>query len=69
LDDLSSREAVLVTIAGSFAPAAMFAATHPSRTVALVVLEGCANDPIAEHADVMDTDEAVAATVAMWGTG
>jgi class 3 adenylate cyclase len=69
LDDLGSREAVLVTIAGSFAPAAMFAATHPSRTVALVVLEGCANDPIAEHADVMDTDEAVAATVAMWGTG
>ena len=69
LDDLGSREAVLVTIVGSFAPAAMFAATHPSRTVALVVLEGYANDPIAERADGLDPDEVVAATVAMWGTG
>jgi class 3 adenylate cyclase len=69
LDDLGSREAVLVTIVGSFAPAAMFAATHPSRTVALVVLEGYANDPVAERADGLDPEEVVAATVAMWGTG
>src|SRR6516164_3909912 len=39
LDDLGSREAVLLAIAGAFAPAALFAATHPTRTTALVVLE------------------------------
>ena len=42
LDDLGSREAVLVAIGGAFATAALFAATHPSRTTALVVLEGYA---------------------------
>ena len=43
LDDLGSREAVLVAIDGAFATAALFAATHPSRTTALVVLEGYAD--------------------------
>ena len=43
LDDLGSREAVLLTIGGSFATGALFAATHPSRTTALVVLEGYAS--------------------------
>ena len=43
LDDLGSREAVLLAIAGALAPAALFAATHPSRTTALVVLEGYAD--------------------------
>ena len=43
LDDLGSREAVLLAIAGAFATAALFAATHPSRTTALVVLEGYAD--------------------------
>jgi pimeloyl-ACP methyl ester carboxylesterase len=38
LDDLGSREAVLVASDAAFAPAALFAATHPSRTTALVVL-------------------------------
>ena len=42
LDDLGSREAVLVAIDGALAPAALFAATYPSRTTALVVLEGYA---------------------------
>ena len=32
LDDLGSREAVLVAVDGAFATAALFAATHPSRT-------------------------------------
>ena len=50
LDDLGSREAVLVAIDGAFATAALFAATHPSRTTALVVLEGYA-DPLAERTD------------------
>ena len=43
LDDLGSREAVLLATIGAFAPAALFAATHPSRTTALVALEGYAN--------------------------
>ena len=43
LDDLGSREAVLVASNGAFAPAALFAATHPSRTTALVVLDGYAD--------------------------
>jgi class 3 adenylate cyclase len=58
LDDLGSREAVLLAIAGAFAPAALFAATHPSRTTALVVLEGTA------LAGGVDPE-----LVAMWGTG
>src|SRR4051812_42872191 len=39
LDDLGSHEAVLLAVAGAFATGVMFAATHPSRTTALVVLE------------------------------
>ena len=62
LDDLGSREAVLVAVAGGL-PAALFAATHPSRATALVVLEGFAH-PIAES-PAQHPEEAVA----MWGTG
>ena len=43
LDDLGSSEAVLVVIVSAFAMAALFAATYPSRTTALVVLEGYAD--------------------------
>ena len=43
LDDLGSSEAVLLAVDGAFATAALFAATHPSRTTALVVLEGFAD--------------------------
>ncbi len=43
LDDLGSSEAVLLTVDGAFATGALFAATHPSRTTALVVLEGYAD--------------------------
>ena len=53
LDDLGSREAVLLAFDGAFATAALFAATHPSRTTALVVLEGYA-DPMAERTDGLD---------------
>jgi class 3 adenylate cyclase/pimeloyl-ACP methyl ester carboxylesterase len=68
LDDLGSREAVLIAVAGAFAPAALFAAAHPSRTAALVVLEGFA-DPIAATADGRTREEIRDAFVAMWGTG
>jgi class 3 adenylate cyclase len=68
LDDLGSREAVLLAIDGALGPAALFAATHPSRTTALVVLEGYA-DPLAERTDGPDLEEILAAWVGMWGTG
>jgi len=68
LDDLGSREAVLLAVDGALAPAALFAATYPSRTTALVVLEGYA-DPLAERTNGMDAQEARAAMAAMWGTG
>src|SRR6516165_10105657 len=68
LDDLGSREAVLVACAPAFATGALFAATHPSRTTALVVLEGYA-DAMAERADGFDPKEVLAAVAAMWGTG
>src|ERR1700722_6742908 len=35
VDDLGSREAVLVASNAAFAPAALFAASYPSRTTAL----------------------------------
>jgi class 3 adenylate cyclase len=68
LDDLGSREAVLVAVDGAFAPAALFAATHPSRTTALVVLEGYA-DPASQASTAIDPEEIRAAMFAMWGTG
>ncbi len=68
LDDLGSREAVLVSFGGAIASAALFAATHPSRTTALVVLEGYAH-PITERTDGVDAEELLAAMALMWGTG
>jgi class 3 adenylate cyclase len=69
LDDLGSKEAVLVAIAGSFATATLFAATHPSRTTALVALESFAADPFAERNTGPTREELIATMVAMWGTG
>ena len=69
LDDLGSaakRSSLRSTAA--FAPAALFAATHPSRTTALVVLEGYA-DPLAERTEGCDPEETRRCHVAMWGTG
>jgi pimeloyl-ACP methyl ester carboxylesterase len=66
LDDLGSTEAVLLALDGALATAALFAATHPSRTTALVVLEGYAD---ASNRAELVKDEAVAAMVAMRGTG
>ena len=69
LDDLGSREAVLVAFDGAFATAALFAATHPSRTTALVVLEGYADSVAELTTDALTSEEITAAMVAMWGTG
>ncbi len=69
LDDLGSREAVILALVdGAFAPAALFAATHPSRTTALVALEGYA-DARAERPSGLTLEDIVAAIAAMWGTG
>jgi class 3 adenylate cyclase len=68
LDDLGSREAVLVAPNAAFAPAALFAASHPSRTTALVGLEVYA-DPMAEPFDGVTPEEFFDAMVAVWGTG
>ncbi len=68
LDELGSREAVLVAIAGTIAPAALFAAAHPSRTTALVMLEGFA-DPVSGSTDGLTHEEIRDAFFAMWGTG
>jgi class 3 adenylate cyclase/pimeloyl-ACP methyl ester carboxylesterase len=61
LDDLGSRDAVLLVSSGTLATGALFAATHPSRTIALVVLEGYTARPAHE--------EITAAFIAAWGTG
>ncbi|WP_445160545.1 adenylate/guanylate cyclase domain-containing protein [Mycobacterium sp. Dal123C01] len=68
LDDLGSSEAVLVSMSGTLAPAALFAATYPSRTTALVVLEGYA-DRLADRTEGPTPEEVFAAMAAMYGTG
>jgi class 3 adenylate cyclase len=68
LDDLGSHQAVLVAVTGGLPAAVLFAATHPSRTSALVVLEGYP-DPMAERIEGADPEETIAAFSAMWGTG
>jgi pimeloyl-ACP methyl ester carboxylesterase len=65
LDDLGSREAVLLAGAPAFATGALFAATHPSRTTALVVLDGYAH----AGGTAFVRDEAHAAFARMWGSG
>jgi class 3 adenylate cyclase/pimeloyl-ACP methyl ester carboxylesterase len=68
LGDLGSSEAVLVAVGGALATAALFAATHPSRTTALVALQVFAN-PLAERTDGLTTKDLFDTAVAVWGTG
>ena len=68
LDALGSREAVLLASDGGSATGALFAATHPSRTTALVVLEGYAQG-MAKRTDGVELKEFAAGMVAAWGTG
>jgi class 3 adenylate cyclase len=67
LDDLDIRETILVAADGALATAALFAATHPSRASALVVLEG--SGQLADAPDGTTPDEMRAGIAAMWGTG
>ena len=69
LDDLGSREAVLLASVGAVATGALFAATHPSRTAGLVVLEGYANQMIERTEGGLTPDQIFTSVVAMWGTG
>jgi class 3 adenylate cyclase len=64
LDDLGSGEAVLLALPGALPAAALFAATHPSRTAALLALEG-----LADSSSIPDLAGLNTAIVAMWGTG
>jgi pimeloyl-ACP methyl ester carboxylesterase len=68
LDDLGSREAVLVASNAAFAPAALFAATHRSRTPALVALDGFTYTA-EERTDGLDREEFFAGIVPAWGSG
>jgi class 3 adenylate cyclase/pimeloyl-ACP methyl ester carboxylesterase len=68
LDDLGSREAVILASNGGTATAALFAATHPSRTTALIALEGYAA-PMVDRFGGRNTDEFVSEMIAAWGTG
>ena len=55
-------------VGGAVATAALFAAAHPSRTTALVVLEGYA-DPVRNRYWDRRTRKFAPRFVAMWGTG
>jgi class 3 adenylate cyclase len=66
LDVLGSREAALITCPGALAAAALFAATHPSRTTALVVLDGAVDGAI--RTDLIQ-EKVIAGIPVTWGTG
>ena len=69
LDDLDSREAVIMTMDGSFATGALFAATHPrSYICASLVLDGYAS-PFNSDDDEDENENFEEAFTAMWGTG
>jgi class 3 adenylate cyclase len=64
LDELGSREAVLLAFDGTVATGALFAATHPTRTTALVVFEGYADSKTnVVRPEVPDE------MLALWGMG
>jgi class 3 adenylate cyclase len=69
LDDLEIRQAVLVAQNAAFAPAALFAASYPSRTTALVGLEVYASPTADRTVGQPTAEEFFGAMVAAWGTG
>jgi pimeloyl-ACP methyl ester carboxylesterase len=64
LDDLGSRQAVLIASHAAFAAAALFAATHPSRTSALVAFDG-----YADARGIVLIQDQFQGSADMWGTG
>jgi class 3 adenylate cyclase len=68
LDDLGSSKAVLLASVGALPPAALFAATHPSRATALVVLEGYA-DPVRDNTFAPSAGGLLPRLATLWGTG
>jgi class 3 adenylate cyclase len=65
LDDLGSREAVILcSLFNAFATGALFAATHPSRTTALIAIESYADTTTVGRAR-----ETSAEIAPLWGTG
>jgi class 3 adenylate cyclase len=64
LDDLESDGAVLLAHAAAFQTAALFAATHPSRTSALLILEGRAQSRGDDSLDYLTS-----VWLPKWGTG
>jgi class 3 adenylate cyclase len=67
LDALGSPEAALINHAGALPTAALFAATHPSRTTALVVLERGLHG--ADPTDAMQEELIDRIAAGAWGTG
>lgn len=65
LDELGIDEAVLFAVDGAFGTAALFAATHPARTTALIAAE-CYAD---QEADAATAEAAANALLSLWGTG
>ncbi|MGH2783843.1 MAG: alpha/beta fold hydrolase, partial [Actinomycetota bacterium] len=71
LDTVGSKEAALLTIDGSLSTGALFAATHPTRTTALIVMEGYVS-AIGDTTTVEGFEALERATVTfgkLWGTG
>jgi class 3 adenylate cyclase len=69
LDDLGSGEAVLLASDRAIASAALFAATHPTRTSALVALD-CYVHPLNERTtEGFDVETVIADLLSVWGTG
>jgi len=68
LDELEIEAATLFALDGALPTAALFAATHPSRTSELVVMDGYA-EPLRETADGISPDVMRAAVDDLWGTG
>jgi class 3 adenylate cyclase len=73
LDAIDVQEAVVLSIDGSFYTAALFAATYPARTLALIALEAYAapflDESVAYRPEMADADGVIKTMTSMWGTG
>ncbi len=71
LDTLGSEEAVLLTIDRSLSTGALFAATYPNRTSALIMLEAYISSQMATTnvEGFGDVEQATTTFNSLWGTG